>query len=114
MERQTDDLEALVDGKRVGAVKIAKSLVGENALRREVWSALATEFIKIPILDPEHRQGARAGAVGHRQLHRSGFLRGRSGWHVSALKGKRELLHIAGMLGRDLHVVPEVRHWIEH
>ena len=29
-ERETDDLEALVDGKRVGAVKIAKSLVGES------------------------------------------------------------------------------------
>src|SRR5260370_3825536 len=113
-KRETHDLETLVDGKRVGAVKIAKRLVGEDALRREVWSALANEFIKVPILDPDHRQGARAGAVGHRQLHRSGFQRGCSGWRAGALKGKRELLHIAGMLGRDLHVVPEVRHRIEH
>src|ERR1700746_1717773 len=39
-ERETHDLEALVHSKRVGAVKISKRLVGEDALRREVWSAL--------------------------------------------------------------------------
>ena len=45
-ESETDDLEALVDGKRVGAMQIAECLIGEDALGREVGPTLADDFVK--------------------------------------------------------------------
>ena len=47
-ESETDDLETLVDGERVGAVKIAERLIGEDALCCEVGPALADQGVESP------------------------------------------------------------------
>ena len=73
-EGEAGDLEALIDVERVGAVDVAESLVGQQALGGEERLAPAEQIVQLVAGDPHARQHPRIGAV----LERSRSGPGRS------------------------------------
>src|SRR4029077_20240514 len=72
-ERQAGDLETLVDIDRVGAVDIAKDLVGQQALCGQERFASAKQLVQLAPRDPQSRQDPRVGTVLQRQAQRTGM-----------------------------------------
>src|SRR5258708_37730657 len=69
-ERQTGDLQALVDIDRVGAVEIAKNLVCQQPLCAQERLAPAQDLSELVRRYPQPRQYARVCAVFKRQAQR--------------------------------------------
>src|SRR6266850_1905880 len=71
-ESQAQDLEALADGERVGAVDVAEGLIGEETLGRENGLASPQDVVQRRARHPYRRQHATVGAVFQRQAQRPG------------------------------------------
>ena len=94
-EGKARDLEPLVDVERVGAVDVAKRLVGEQALRRQERFALAEEVMHLVSRDPHGRQHAHVGAVLEDETKRPGPHLDLPGGRLHLVEYHREVLALA-------------------
>src|SRR5271163_4550336 len=69
---QASDLEPLLGIDRVGAVKVAKHLVGQKPLGGEEGFATAEQLVQLVVGYPQPRQHPRIGPVLQRQTQRPG------------------------------------------
>ena len=112
-ESQAGDLELLIDVERVGAVDVAKGLIGEKPLCGHERLALAKEIMKLFAGDPKSRQHAAVGAVFQRQPQRPGPHLHGSGRRFDIVEDQRQRLALARRLALDVDELRAVGHRIE-
>jgi len=112
-EGQAGDFEPLMYVHRVGAVEIAKDLVGEQAFGRQEGLAPAQELLKLAPRDPQFRQHPGFGVVFERQAQwpRTQLYGFRRRAHL--VEDERKALAFVRRLAFDVEELGGVRHRIE-
>src|SRR5260370_37326699 len=110
-ERQTGDLQALVDIDRVGAVEITKHLVCQQPLCTQERLAPAQELTEPVRRHPQPRQYARVGAIFERQAQRPRAQLDRLRRRTYLIEQQREALALARRLPLDLQDFGHMAHW---
>ena len=112
-ERQTGDLEALIDVDHVGAIEIAKYLVGQQPLCAEEGFAPAQQLIEPFRRYPQPWQHAGVSAVFEREAQRPRAQLDRLGRRAHPVEKQRKALALAGRLALDLDELGHVGHRVE-
>ena len=113
-ESQAQDLQALADGERVGAVEVAKGLVGEQAFCGEHRLAPPQEVVQRLVRHPYRRQHAPIGAVVQGEPQRPGAQGDGIDGNLDLVEDHGEVLPLARLLAADVEELGRMRHGIEH
>ncbi len=112
-EREARDLEPLIDIEDVGAIDVAKRLVGQEALCGEERLALAEQVMEPIAGDPQRRNDAAVRAVLERQAQRPRPQLDRSGRRLELVEHHGEGLTLTRRFSLDVEKLRPVRHRIE-
>ena len=112
-KRQAGDLQTLIDIDRVGAVEVAKYLVGQQPLCGQERLAPAQKLIEPFRRDPQSGQYAGVSAVFERQAQRPRAQHDRLRRRTYLVENQREVLALARRLALDLEELGHMGHRVE-
>src|SRR6266849_2560914 len=113
-ESQAQDLEALADGERVGAVDVAEGLIGEETLGRENGLASLQDVVQRLVRHPYSRQHATVGAVFQSQAQWPGAQGNAVDGNLELVEDHGKVLALARLFAADIKELGRMRHGIEH
>src|SRR6267142_3766221 len=113
-ESQAQDLEALADGERVGAVDVAEGLIGEETLGRENVLASPQDVVQRRVRHPYGRQHATVGAVFQSQAQWPGAQGNAVDGNLELVEDHGQVLALARLFAADIEKLGRMRHGIEH